>query len=533
MLRPPMASSHCPNPECPFLAKYHQPADYREGFTTCSDCGSTLVAGPAPVRAPAQAAVAVAAEPMLAVPRVEGATGDVVRRVGVSLAVLVAAALCQQVMLPGLSPSWIEMMAEMGRAGLSTDSLTQYSVFALGLQPLVSAFVLVELAALLVPAWRPLRTSGPRARARLRTAAVVLGLLFAFVQAFALTRLFESLNVSATQSVFSQGGPPMPVIALLMAGAVVFLHLLTVVVERQGLGNGYAVVLLGLALPTAFALARKLATEVSADLLPIGPALLLVLGLVALVRATTRLLRGRLPGAPTGTERPAALRLPTSGLAPLTFTGALLALPTTLASLGVHPALHELAQVLQSSFTLHTLMFFVLTVLATVAFSVLFNRPQRVGATWAALTAKDEASRAEVHGRAALRARELLPSAVAWSLLLVSLAWLPSRLASVSLRMNLPEAGAVLFMVAIGLDLLDEVKLRLEGGWTAVWPVHRVYEVEPALAALTAAGIPARARGAHTRALFHFFAPYFAIDLMVPPERAEEARTLLEAARRP
>lgn len=528
-----MASSHCPNPECPFLAKYHQPADYREGFTTCSDCGSTLVAGPAPVRAPAQAAVAVVAEPVLSVPRTEGATGDVVRRVGVSLAVLVAAAFSQQVLLPGLDPSWIEMMAEMGRAGLQTDGLAQYSVFALALQPFVSAFVLVELAALLVPAWRPLRTSGPRARARLRTATTVLGLLFAFVQAFALTRLYESLNVSGTQTVFSRGGPPMPVIALLMAGAVVFLHLLTVVVERQGLGNGYAIVLLGLSLPAGFSLAHQLSTQMAAGVVAIGPVLLVLLGLVALVRATTRLLRGRLPGVATATERPAALRLPTSGLAPLSLAGAVLALPTTLANLGVHPAFHDVSRFLQSSFALHTLVFFVLTALFTVAFSVLFNRPQRVGATWAALTAEDEASRAEVHGRAALRARELLPSAAAWSLLLVSLAWLPSRLASVSLSMNLPDTAALLFLVAVVMDLLDEAKLRLEGRWVAVWPVHRVYEVEPALAALTAAGIPARARGAHTRALFHFFAPYFAIDLMVPPERAEEARSLLEAARRP
>lgn len=41
------------------------------------------------------------------------------------------------------------------------------------------------------------------------------------------------------------------------------------------------------------------------------------------------------------------------------------------------------------------------------------------------------------------------------------------------------------------MDLLDEARPRLEGHWVAVWPVHRVYEVEPALAALTAAGIPA------------------------------------------
>lgn len=528
-----MAASHCPNPECPYLAKYRQPADYREGFTTCSDCGSALVAGPAPARAPAQAAVAVAAEPVLPVPRVEGATGDVVRRVAVSLAVLVAVAFCEQVLLPGLSPSFLEMVAEMERVGFSAASVARFNVFALSLSPFVWAFVLVELAALLVPPWRALRTSGPRARARLRTATLVLGVLLATFQAFGLVRFYQSVDFPGGQTVFSEAAPPMALIGLLLVGGVVFLHLLTVLVERQGLGNGYAVVILGLSVPSGVALTRQLGGDSAAESLPLAMAVIFLLGLVALVRILARLLRGRVPGTAGGTERPAALRLPTSGLAPLTFAGAVLALPTTLANRRVHPAFEELARLLESSDVLHALAYFVVATLLTVAFSVLFHRPQRVGATWAALTAKDEASRAEVHGRAALRAHELLPSAVAWSVLLVSLAWLPSRLAASFFAVRLPEATGLLVAVAIGLDLLDEARMRLEGAWVAVWPVHRVYEVEPALAALTAAGIPARARGVCARALFQFFAPYFPIDLMVPPARADEARALLEAAKRP
>lgn len=528
-----MASSYCPNPECPFLAKFHQPADYREGFTTCSDCGSTLVAGPAPGSASGQAAVAVAAEPVLPVPQVEGATGDVVRRVSVSLAVLVAAALCQQVMLPGLHPSFLGMMADLEHTGLQPGSAQQFSVFSLALQPFLSAFVLVELAALLVPPWRALRTSGPRARARLRTATVVLGLLLALAQAFGLVRYYESVHSSGMQPVFSEASLPLPVLGLLLAGGALLLHLLTVVVERQGLGNGYAVVLLGLSLPAGAGLARQLAVQLEAGVLSPGSTLLLLVGLAALIRGMVWLLRGRLPGTSVGTGRPAALRLPTSGLAPVSLAAGLVTLPATLANLGLGPAFTGLNEVLQSSFGLHTLVFFVLTTLAAAAFSVLFHRPQRVGATWAALTAKDEASRPEVHGRAALRARELLPAAVAWSVLLVSLAWLPSRLASVSLGLDLPEAGGLLLAVAIGMDLLDEVRMRLEGRWAAVWPVHRVYEVEPALAALTAAGIPARAQGGCTRALLQFYGPYIPIQLMVPPEQTGEARALLEAARRP
>lgn len=523
-----MASSHCPNPECPFLAKFHQPADYREGFTTCSDCGSTLVAGPAPTRAPAQAAVAVAAEPVLAVPRVEGTTGDAVRRVAVSLTVLVAAALCQQVMLPGLDSRFLEMMADMARAGLRAPDTLQFSVFALELNPFLSAFLLVELVALLVPPWRRLRTSGPRARARLRTAAVVLGLLLALFQSFGIARFYESFSFPDGQRVFSEGALPMPALTLLLAGGVLFLHLLTLVVERQGLGNGYAVVILGLSVPAMLGFAHEVATGWGTF-----NTVFLGLGAIGIIWGTARLLRKRLPGTSSGTERPSALGLPTSGLAPFIIASWLLSLPTTLANLDAHPALGELAELLSSSLWLHALVFFVLSTLLTAGFSVLFHSPQRVGATWAALTAKDEASRPEVHGRAALRARELVPSAVAWSLLLVTLAWLPSQLAGMFLSEQVPGAVTLLLAVAIFMDLRDEARMRLEGAWVAVWPVHRAYEVEPALAALTAAGIPARSRGGFAQALFQLFGPYFPVDLMVPPARAEEARALLEAAKRP
>lgn len=34
----------CPNPDCSYAERTGEPAEYREGVTQCSDCGSTLVA---------------------------------------------------------------------------------------------------------------------------------------------------------------------------------------------------------------------------------------------------------------------------------------------------------------------------------------------------------------------------------------------------------------------------------------------------------------------------------------------------------
>jgi preprotein translocase subunit SecY len=439
-----------------------------------------------------------------------------------------AAALCEKVPLPGLSSS---IMAVADESGASRDAMTALSVFALALTPFISAFVVVEVAALLVPGWHRLRT-GPAGRARLRKAAVVVGVLLAFIQSVGMARWLESAGILGVSILSESTSLPMPAIMLLLTAAPLALHLLTVIVDRHGLGNGYAVVLLGLALPAGANLAYQWVGLVNRGLLEAGVLLLVVLGLMALGLGVAWLLRGQAPGARSGTERPSWLPLPVSGLAPISFAAALLSLPAILGNLTGLPFAQSLQLTLESSVWIHSLALFVLSTLLTVGFSLLFHPPQRVGATWAALTARDAAERSIVHGRVALRTRELLPAAAAWSLLLGALTWLPSRLLNFTLALPIPDATTLLLSIAIGLDLLEEVRMRREGSWVPAWPLIRAYEVEPTLAALSTAGIPARARGAHARALLQFFAPYFPIDVMVPPERAAEARALLEATGR-
>jgi len=525
-----MASLHCPNPECPFLKKFKAPAEFREGFSTCSDCGSALVAGSAPTPAPVVAVAEQAPELAASLPRAQGASSDFTRRGVVSLAALIAAALSNQVLLPGIDPFVLETI-EM--AGMPSDSVMSLGVFSLALNPLLPAFIIVELAALLIPPWRRLRVGGPRERARLRTAALVLGLAFALVQAFGMVQFYSNFDYEGRTLFSGPSALPMPVTALVLVGAVVALHLLTMLVDRAGLGSGYGVVLVGLSLPAGASAVSRLWMSAQQGRLGTGELVLVALGFAGIVWGTVLLLRGRVQGHGGGTERPRWLPLPASGIAPLSFAGVVLAVPGGVGMLLDEPGLLEVRQALEGNLLVYSFLFFVLMSLLTAGFSVLFHQPRHVGAVWAGLTAKEPAERSVVQGRAALRARELLPTAAAWSLAFMTLAWLPPLLASGMLNVPLPSALALLLAVAVALDLFDEARMRRAGTWTRAWPVHRPYEVEPALAALTAAGIAAWAQGVHARTLLQFFGPYLSIELMVPPDRAQEAQALLEKSRQP
>jgi len=68
-------------------------------------------------------------------------------------------------------------------------------ILALGIAPALSAYLTVELVALLIPRLRPLRHGGPAARLKLQRAANVLTVVLAATQAFGMSMYLASLEL--------------------------------------------------------------------------------------------------------------------------------------------------------------------------------------------------------------------------------------------------------------------------------------------------------------------------------------------------
>lgn len=119
------------------------------------------------------------------------------------------------------------------------------SAFDLGLLPMFSAAVIVELAALWVPRWRPLPTAGPVGRERLTRASYRLGLVLAFTQALAVALYLQRVQAFEGEAALSRA----LAVSTLMA-ATCFLLLITWFLDAKGLGGGFGVLF------TAFALSR-------------------------------------------------------------------------------------------------------------------------------------------------------------------------------------------------------------------------------------------------------------------------------------
>ena len=454
---------------CPFVRKHGAPSEFRDDIQACADCGGPLVEGavPAPI-------LAAAVTPAHAAP-----WGALV----VTLGVLALPQLASVVPLPGVDE---EMVSRIVASPFSRPA--DISAFALGIAPILYAFILVEIAALVVPKWRPLRHGGLVGRASLLRATMLLTLAIALMQGFHHATLLDTNELLRGFGVL----PRLLVAATLTAGTFVWVAVARFA-DRYALASGYSLLVGGTVLAELVRAAQRLAEKVEAKEVQGLPfALLATLGVV--VATGWLLLRRRAPGE---------LRVPACGLGPITQTGALLALPAVLAPFG----LGRMSWVNASD-----AVYGGIVVALAVLYAWLMNRPARLAA---------------FAGEGLDVARPLIRAGLQSVGYVLALTLLPQLFTS-GTAWRMPSTVALAVAVAVALDIAAHWRARRTlGDLVALWPEHRVYAVDAALAALDRAGIAGHARGIHHRVLMQFFGPWAPVVLYAPKDRAVEAERVL------
>lgn len=466
----------CPNDTCPRRLEGAPPAEYAVDVSRCPACETPLVGVSA-----------------------RGAAGRLWARLGVTLAAVVVLVLMRRW---DLTPYIVGPDKFAGGGGwLSVDGV--------GLRPFAFAFVVVELFALAVPSWRQLRFE-PAGRRRLTRASLVLGAVFMVVEASsALARLGMER--------FPLGGyePPLATLAALLCCGSFVLLLLTRVVDRRGLGNGFSVVL---GASIALTLFDDWFTWLKGSA---SPAVWLVIALPSLAFVVVF---ARLQRAP---EARFALPFPASGVVPL--SALMLLEPLVLLAFTTFwPSLPRAAGWTSIS---PFMQFPALTALVVINLSLLFgwlfNRPRNVSGVWQRyLPEADDA-------RSGSRWREALVPAIGGATAFLFVAGAGAFSVEVDVPMYLTTRLLLvvgpLTCTAVLFDLFREWQMRQQRGELArVCSLQRVYEVAPVIERLRGAGIDAVARGYAYRALLHFFGPYVSIDVLVPADRLDEAKACLQ-----
>ncbi len=395
----------------------------------------------------------------------------------------------RELWLPGVNS--VEVMNLVSR-GADAD-MSSFGIFALGIMPVLSAFVLVELVVagvgLLVPSFRARRLGTALDRRRIDLAVWLLVPALAALQGYFIGQYFESLN-SAGSTVLSHDRGAVPLITItLMAGVMVHV-VVAELISRHGVCNGY--LLLGAVgvLPLVGAL-----LDPPAALQPLpsdfpGPTLrLAVLAAVAVATFAAVRVRSVLADGRPGPRLPYTGTVPTEAVR----TGfALMALPAMLS-----PWLAEHIYDLQARTSR------LIEAAAVVPLSVLVLLTTR--APW---------TRA---------------GAIATFAFLGLLAFLP-YVSGDDYRLALPLTQGVTLGIVVA-ELIAGVHARVALHRPAtVFVVHDVFRADAAADRLAAAGIPHAVLGVRARAALRLLGAYIPVEIRVPGDRAEHARALLADA---
>lgn len=135
-----------------------------------------------------------------------------------------------------------EAFAEFLRHSGAVDKV---SVLALGINPLITGFLLVELFSLITSPGRRLRKGGIAGRAKLNRAALITSLLLSAVQASGISMFLESLTTPGGAPLVMYPGWGFKLLTMATLTAVTAaVFVLGNVLSSYGIGNGFALLML-------------------------------------------------------------------------------------------------------------------------------------------------------------------------------------------------------------------------------------------------------------------------------------------------
>jgi preprotein translocase subunit SecY len=154
---------------------------------------------------------------------------EFLRRVAVTAAALAVYRLGCQIPLPGLDPHTLADVS--ASSGLATERV---SIFALGIWPLITVMILVEIAKTLFPSLRRWELAEPRHSARLSGIIIALALAMTAMQAFGYAGALADVA-----TLVEQPGAWFRISCVVtLVAALALLIGLARVIDRDGIGHG-------------------------------------------------------------------------------------------------------------------------------------------------------------------------------------------------------------------------------------------------------------------------------------------------------
>ncbi len=284
------------------------------------------------------------------------------RRVLFTCGLLIVYRIGAHVPTPGIDTHALSLFFQ-GQAGnllgffdlFSGGALRRLSVFALGIMPYISASIILQLLAVVIPTLEKLQKEGEQGRRKITqyTRYGTVGL--AFIQALGIAVGLESMQIKGEMVVPHPGWAFRLMTTVTLTAGTIFLMWLGEQISERGVGNGISLLIFAgiiVRMPEAIFSSFTLITQ--GEMNPLVFLLLLVLMVVVVagvivmtlgqrkipVQYAKRVVGRRVYG---GQSTHIPLRVNTAGVIPVIFAASIIAFPATIAQFIHHPWAQSLA----------------------------------------------------------------------------------------------------------------------------------------------------------------------------------------------
>ena len=262
---------------------------------------------------------------------------DLRKRIGFTLAALMIFVVGTSIRVPGTTEitsnlGFLELVNAMGG-----DSLKNFSIFALGVMPYISAPIIMQLLQLdIVPYFSELAKEGPVGRQKINQITRYMGIIFAFIEGFAFSFAFFGAT-SAIDHLY---------IATILTAGTAFTLWLGDRITQKGIGNGMSLIIMAgiiKTLPTMFISAFQGLVSNSGIILPLGILLfvlfiivyfLIIIGVIWVQEADRKIpiqYANKSTSAFGNAQSFMPIKINSAGVVPVIFASSLLAIPVTIA----------------------------------------------------------------------------------------------------------------------------------------------------------------------------------------------------------
>ena len=275
-----------------------------------------------------------------------GKATELRQRIWFTIGLLIIYRLGTYIPVPGIDGGALRNFMEQAQSGIggilsmfTGGALGRMGVFALGIMPYISASIIVQLLAAMVPSLEQLKKEGEQGRKKINQYTRYATVALAFFQAYGLAVSLEAGNLAHDPGLFFRVG-----VVITLVGGTMFLMWVGEQITARGIGNGISLIIyVGILAEIPAHIAQFLAQGRSGAIstpvvLGIIALVVVVMAFVVFMERALRKIRIQYPRRQVGMKvydgqsSHLPIKVNPAGVIPAIFASSLLLLPTTIAT---------------------------------------------------------------------------------------------------------------------------------------------------------------------------------------------------------